>query len=267
MDFKDFTTGQAELVDTHCHLQFKDLAENIDSVLDRASRAGVGRMICVGTNLQDSQIAVDTAAKYPNVWAAVGAHPHDGSDFAQTKDATQMLNKLSKSPRVVAVGEIGLDYYHEHTDRALQTKMLKAQIEATLEAGLPYIFHVRDAFSAFWTIVDDYPIKKAVVHSFTAGTKTLNKILERGWYVGLNGIMTFTRDQAQLDAAKAVPRDRLLVETDAPFLAPAPERAKVCEPKHVKVTAEFLADLRGESLEELATITTANAIKLFNLSK
>lgn len=235
-----------QLIDTHCHLQFKDLAENIGQVLADAKEAGVERMICVGTALADSRTAVDIAAAHDNIWAAVGAHPHDGADFAKTKGAVQILNKLSKLAKVVAVGEIGLDHYHEHTDRALQTSILRAQIEATIESGLPYIFHVRDAFSDFWQIVDDYKIDHAVVHSFTAGTKTLNKIIERGWYVGLNGIMTFTRDHAQLDAAKAIPLQHLLLETDAPFLAPAPERAKVCEPKHVRVTAEFLASLRGE---------------------
>lgn len=255
-----------QLIDTHCHLQFSDLAENITEVLARAGGAGVERMICVGTSLVDSQIAADLAASHDSIWASVGAHPHDGAEFAKIKNADQILNKLSKLPRVVAVGEIGLDYYHDHTDRALQAKILRTQIESTVDSGLPYIFHVRDAFSDFWQIVDDYKIEKAVVHSFTAGTKTLNKIIERGWYVGLNGIMTFTRDHAQLDAAKAVPLERLLLETDAPFLAPAPERAKVCEPKHVLVTAQFLASLRTESLEELAAATTANAVKLFGLN-
>ena len=254
-----------ELIDTHCHLQFKDLASNIEKVLADAKGAGVKRLICVGTSIEDSQEAIDIAAKHANVWASVGAHPHDGADFAKDKKSAEILNKLSKSEYVVAIGEIGLDYYHERTDRALQTQILRAQIAATLESGLPYIFHVRDAFADFWKVVDEFKIERAVVHSLTAGTKTLNKILERGWYVGLNGIMTFTRDHAQLEAARAVPAGRLLLETDAPFLAPAPKRAKVCEPKHLRLTAEFLAGLRGESLEELATQSTANALKLFKL--
>jgi len=254
-----------QLVDSHCHLQFKKLSGDLASVLDRAQAAGVKNIICVGTSLADSQEALDIAATHDNIWASVGAHPHDGADFAKQKDAAQILNKLSKLDRVVAVGEIGLDYYHEHTDRALQTSILRSQIEATLERGLPYIFHVRDAFSDFWQIVDDYKIERAVVHSFTAGTKTLDKILQRGWYVGLNGIMTFTRDHAQLDAAKQVPLSNLLLETDAPFLTPAPNRDEICEPRHVRTVAEFLASLRNESLEELAAATTANAAKLFGI--
>lgn len=244
-------------------MQFKDLAENIDEVLNRAAKAGVGKMVCVGTSLSDSQTAIDIAVAHKEVWAAVGAHPHDGADFAKTKNATQLLNTLSKSDRVVAVGEIGLDYYHEHTDRAMQTQILRSQIEATLESNLPYVFHVRDAFSDFWEVVSDYKIERAVVHSFASGTKTLNKILERGWYVGLNGIMTFTRDHAQLDAARAVPLDRLLLETDAPFLTPAPHRGQTCEPKHVLDTAQFLAGLRNEDIEDLTRATTANATELF----
>lgn len=255
-----------ELIDTHCHLQFPDLAKNINSVLSGASENGVTKMICVGTSLADSEEAIKIASQHDNVWAAVGAHPHDGADFVKQTNSAQKLNTLSKSKKVVAIGEIGLDYYHEHTDREAQVKILRSQLEATIGSGLPYIFHVRDAFSDFWQIVDDYQIKKAVVHSFTAGTKTLNKILERGWYIGLNGIMTFTRDEAQLEAARQVPIDRLLLETDAPFLGPAPERPKICEPKHVRATAEFLAELRGDNLDNLARATSMNAINLFGLN-
>ena len=254
-----------ELIDSHCHLQFEKLAANLDQVLKDARAAGVKRMVCVGTSLADSARAIEIASANEGVWASAGAHPHDGNDFLDHADGAQLLAELLKKPKVVAVGEIGLDYFHPHTPPDKQIAALRAQIEASLSSGLPFIFHVRDAFSDFWQIVDDYKIERAVVHSFTAGTKTLNKIIERGWYVGLNGIMTFTRDQAQLEAAKAVPKERLILETDAPFLTPAPNRSELCEPKHVRVTAEFLANLRGETLEQLAAATTANAENLFGL--
>ena len=254
-----------ELVDTHCHLQFKALADNIDKVMAGAQTAGVKRMLCVGTSLKDSQQAIAIAKKHDNVWASVGAHPHDGADFLKIPDAAKILNKLSKLPRVVAIGEIGLDYFHENSSKIDQQKILHAQIEATLESGLPYIFHVRDAWADFWPIFDEYKIKKGVIHSFSSGPKQLNHVLSRGLVVGLNGIMTFTKDQSQLEAAKMVPLDKLLVETDSPFLAPVPYRGQTCEPKHVADTARFLADLKDMTLQDLAVATTANAIKLFGL--
>jgi TatD DNase family protein len=254
-----------EFVDTHCHLQFPKLAENIGPLMERAADAGVTRMVCVGTSMDDSRQAVDYAAKYPNVWAAVGAHPHDGKDF-EYQAAPAKIKALLKEPKVVAIGEIGLDFYKDYSPRDEQEKLFRLQLDIGQQAGLPFIFHVRDAWKDFWRIMEDYSDVRAVVHSFSAGQKQLDKIVAKGWYVGLNGIMTFTRDQAQLEAAKNVPSERLLLETDAPFLTPAPKRDEICEPRHVRVTAEFLADLRGETLDELAKATTANAKELFNLS-
>ena len=253
-----------ELVDTHCHLQFDKLAENIGRVMEAASEAGVKRMICVGTSVEDSQTAIDYAAKYDNVWAAVGAHPHDGKHFDYKHDPPK-LAALAAEPRVVAFGEIGLDFYKDYSPRAEQEKLLRCQLEIGLTAGLPIIFHVRDAWKDFWRIMADYSDVKGVVHSFSSGTKQMNTALERGFYIGLNGIMTFTRDDAQLEAAKQLPLDRLLLETDAPFLTPEPYRGEICEPKHTAATAKFLAELRGEPLERLAEATTKNAAELFGL--
>lgn len=253
-----------ELIDTHCHLHFSNFPDR-GTVIADAKAAGVGRLISVGTSLADSQKAVTLAAQYDNVWASAGVHPHDSADYLKDKTAGQNLGRLLTKPRVVAIGELGLDYFHEHTPRADQQKALKKQIEIGLEAGLPFIFHVRDAWEDFWRIYDEYRISKGVVHSFSAHPRQLEEILRRGLYVGLNGIMTFTRDQAQLEAAKKVPAASLLLETDAPFLAPKPFRGKTCEPKHALTIAEFLADLRGETLEELAEATTRNAVKLFGL--
>lgn len=253
-----------ELVDTHCHLQFPKLADDLDQVITGARAAGVSRMICVGTSLEDSRQAIDFAAKFDNVWAAVGAHPHDGKEF-DYRAGSQVLAELAARPKVVAVGEIGLDFYKDYSPRDEQEELFRLQIEAGLPSGLLFIFHVRDAWKDFWRIMEDYGDVKAVVHSFTAGQKQLDKVLDKGWYVGLNGIMTFTKDEAQLQAAKNLPLERLLLETDAPFLTPEPFRDDVCEPKHVLNTAEFLATLRDEKLDELARVTTDNAVRLFNL--
>lgn len=258
-----------EFVDTHCHLQFEKLAANLDQVIGGAKTAGVTKLICVGTNVADSQQAVDIAAAHPNVWATIGAHPHDGKDFFEDTVAAAKLQELYKSPKVVAVGEVGLDFYKNYSPPAEQEKLLRLQFELGLPTGLPFIFHVRDAFDDFWRIFDSYKSAsrrmRGVIHSFSASPQELDQALSRGLYVALNGIMTFTDDNVQLAAAKQVPRNRLLLETDAPFLTPKAKRGKICEPKFVRDTAEFLAELRGEDLNELASYTTKNAGQLFGI--
>ena len=254
-----------DLVDTHCHLQFDKLAENIDAVMKSAAEASVSRMICVGTSIEDSAQAIEFAAKYENVWAAVGAHPHDGKHFDYQNDPKK-LEELAAKPKVAAFGEIGLDFYKDYSPRGDQERLFRRQLEIGLAAGLPIIFHVRDAWKDFWRIIEDYGEVRGVVHSFSSGRKQADKILEKGLFIGLNGIMTFTRDEAQLEAARVIPLDRLLLETDAPFLTPAPQRNDICEPKHAAVTAEFLAKLRDEKIEKLSNSTTDNAVRLFNLS-
>lgn len=256
-----------QFVDTHCHLHFENYDADREEVLNDALKHNVTRLICVGCSLEDSRRAVEFAASHENVWATVGAHPHDGEDFMRHPDAAEILNKLSNLPKVVAIGEIGLDYFHSTTSKADQEKALRQQIEIALEKELPIVFHVRDAFSDFFKIIDSYQGIRGVVHSFSAHVEEVEKILEQGLYVGLNGIMTFTKDDLQLEAAKKVPLDKLLLETDAPFLTPKPYRGKRCEPKHVTLTAEFLANLRGESLEQIAEATTSNAIEFFKLEQ
>ena len=254
-----------DLVDTHCHLQFTDLKKRLGEIVNKAQAAHVTKMICVGTNLSDSVEAIEIAKNYGNVWASAGTHPHDAKDYLLDNDAEEKLRNLLKQPRVVAVGEIGLDYYRNISPKVDQQKALEKQIEIGLQTGLPFIFHVRDAWEDFWPIFDSYHIEKAVIHSFSTSSEHLEEVLSRGSYISLNGIMTFTKDEIQLEAAKKIPLDRLLLETDAPFLAPLPYRGKTCEPKHLQVTAEFLAELRGETLEQLASETTKNAQGLFGI--
>lgn len=254
-----------ELVDTHCHLQFDKFAGDVDAVYNRAQAAGVKRLLAVGTSLEDSQRAIELAKKKSGVWAAVGIHPHETEGFLSNDQGVAEFVQLLSQPWVAAIGEIGLDYYKNYTPKEDQIKILRMQIEAGLPSGLPFSFHVRDAWSDFWAILDEYEGVQGVVHCFSSGSKQLNAALKRGLYIGLNGIMTFTRDEAQLEAARQVPKDRLVLETDAPFLTPLPIRNELCEPRHTLQVAEFLADLRGESLEDLAGYTTENAVKLFNL--
>lgn len=256
-----------QLVDSHCHPYFSQLAADIEAVLSRAKAAGVGRMIAVGTTLADSQQAIALAQRYEGIWAAAGIHPHEAAAFNASKTALDTLKEILNKSRIVAIGEIGLDYYKNYAAKGEQITALRRQIEATIDLGLPYIFHIRDAWADFWPIFDDYPNLRGVVHSFTADQSELEQVLKRDLFVSLNGIMTFTKDQQQLAAAKTAPRSKLLLETDAPFLTPAPYRGRTCEPAHLAVTAKFLAELRDELLDDLASITSANAVKLFGLEK
>src|SRR3989344_734139 len=255
-----------EFVDTHCHLQFEQLAANLEQVLKNAQEADVTRLVCVGTNVSDSQKAIDIAAAHSNVWATIGVHPHEAKDF-DFQGGSLELRRLLEQPRVVAVGEIGLDFYKNYSPKHEQEKLLRLQIELGIPTGWPFIFHVRDAWDEFWPIFDSYKGLRGVVHSFSAHPKQLEQTLSRGLHVGLNGIMTFSSDKLQLEAAKLVPKNRLVLETDAPFLAPKPLRGKTCEPKHIRDIAQFLAVLRGEDIKELADYTTKNAIELFSLQE
>ena len=256
-----------KLVDSHCHPHFDDFLPNTQQMMDDASAAGVTRIIAVGTTLADSKRAVEFAEAHAGkVWSSAGVHPHEAEAFNSDKASTDQLVKILDKSSIIAVGEIGLDYYKDFSPRESQIAALRAQIEATIDLNLPYIFHVRDAWEDFWLVFDSYPNLRGVIHSFSAGPKILKQVLQRNLYVGLNGIMTFTRDESQLEAAKQVPLDKLLLETDAPFLTPEPYRGQTCEPKHVVATAEFLANLRGENLADLAEATTNNAEELFKLS-
>lgn len=254
------------LFDTHCHIHFPDYELDPDEVIKTAKKEGVDRLLCVGCTLEDSEAATKFAAKYDNVWAAIGLHPHESVVYVSNEKALQQFRNLATEPKVVAIGECGLDYYYNHSPKEEQKELLRFQLNLAQEHNLPLIFHVREAFDDFFAILDDFERVKGVVHSFTGNQATLDKILARGLYVGLNGITTFTRDKGQLQVAKNVPLSSLLLETDAPFLTPVPFRGTICQPKHVRVTAEFLANLRAESPQTIADATTHNAKQLFNIN-
>jgi TatD DNase family protein len=246
------------LVDTHCHIHEPDYPLPIDAVITKAGQAGVTRFICVGTGEQDSSDAIAFAEAHDHTYATIGVHPHD------TKDGWGKIAALAgTSDKIIAVGEVGLDFFYTNSPREVQIEALEAQIKVALDHNLPVVFHVREAFDDFWPIFDRFPGVRGVLHSFTDTQENLKKALERGLYIGLNGISTFTKDEAQKATFDAIPLDRLVLETDAPFLTPHPFRGTVNEPAFVRTIAEFHADRRGISVEELATATTANARELF----
>ncbi len=247
------------LVDTHCHIHEPyDLP--VDEVLRDAHEQGVTQMICVGTSETSSKQAIEFAAKHEEAFAAIGVHPHD------TKDGYAEITTLADtSEKIVAVGEIGLDYFYTHSPRETQIAALKEQIEVALKHNLPIIFHVREAFDDFWPIFDSYEGIRGVLHSFTDSQENMEKAIARGLYIGVNGISTFTKDEAQKAMFDAIPLDRILFETDAPFLTPAPYRGKINQPAYVRIVAEYHATRRGLSLEEIAKASTQNARALFRL--
>lgn len=265
-------------VDTHCHIQSagqktgerstRELWAKApeltgDQLVTNALQVGVTKMLCIGCDVEDSKLAIDFSKSRPNCFVSIGIHPHEAA-----KEIKQLRKfaELALAPKVVAVGECGLDYYYEHSPRADQIEVLEFQLNLAVEAGLPVVFHVRDAFDDFWPIFDSFDGQlKGVLHSFTDTQANLEKAIERGLFVGVNGIATFAKDPAQLEVYKTVPLEHLLLETDAPFLTPAPFRGTINEPQQIKAIAEHLSLLRNESIEQIAEATTQNAHRLFDI--
>lgn len=245
------------LVDTHCHIHEANYPLEVSGVMQRAHAAGVDKMIVVGTDVASSHAAVAFAAKHDQVWASIGVHPHD------TKDGYDIMTAFDE--RVIAIGEIGLDYFYMHSSRETQIRALEAQLQCAVDRKLPVIFHVRDAFDDFWAVYANFRGLSGVLHSFTDNSANLERALEEGLYIGINGISTFTKDIAQKRIFDTVPLDKMLLETDAPFLTPVPNRGKVNEPAFVRLVAEYHATCRGISWEQVAQMTSANASELFTI--
>lgn len=269
-----------KLIDAHCHIQSVGLDKgepttrslwakapelSARGVVDGARLAGVEQMICVGCDLDDSVLAIDFVQDYRSCFASIGLHPHEADHYVGSHAKLADFTKLVTSPKVVAIGECGLDYFYNHSARESQITILKFQLELALESNLPVIFHVREAYDDFWSVFDNYQGIRGVLHSFSDSMENMQRAVERGLFIGVNGIATFTTKPEQIATYRAIPLDHLVLETDAPFLAPVPFRGKVCKPEYVVETAKFLASLRDENIEKLAFITTDNATKLFNL--
>jgi TatD DNase family protein len=251
------------LVDTHCHIHDEEFSFDQSSVFESAIDAGVRQLICVGTSGSDSEKAASYVHDRAGLWASAGLHPHHAK---LGEDDLETIARLAVDPKVVAIGEFGLDYYYDNSPRADQIKCLEYQLQLALSFNKPCIFHVRDAFDDFWPVLDNFPGVRGVLHSFSATGTEVEAALKRGLYMGLNGIMTFTKDERQLDAMKLIPLQNIVLETDSPFLTPTPLRGTINVPANVRLVAACLAEMRGESLDRLVEATTQNAHKLFSLN-
>ena len=252
------------LIDSHCHLNYPGLAERQDEVLANARATGVGGFLNISTRQSEWDDVVAPAESNPDIWASVGVHPHEAD--AHPDLGAAVLVEASTHPRVIAIGECGLDYYYDKSDRAAQRERFAAHIEAARTTGLPLIVHTRDAeddTAAILTEATKQGGVGGVLHCFTGSAKLAKTALDLGFYISLSGIVTFKNARDLQDVAKTIPEDRLLVETDSPFLAPVPHRGKTCEPAFVADTAAFVAELRGEELDALADATTTNFFRLF----
>jgi len=253
------------LIDSHAHLDMPDFAEDLTAVLDRAVQAGVGAVVSVGIDAHSSQQAVALATEHPMLFAAVGCHPHHADE--QDPDDLDRLIELASNPRVAAWGEIGLDYFRNRSSRPGQLRCFERQLDIAVELGLPVIIHDRDAhddvLSCLRAMGDRVP--RGVIHCFSGDIALARTFLDMGFYLSLPGTVTFPKAAIARDVAAQVPPDRLLLETDAPFLAPVPCRGKRNEPAFVAHTAREIASIRGVSFEDLARQTSDNTRALFHL--
>jgi TatD DNase family protein len=252
------------LVDSHCHLDFPDFAEEREAVIGRAVAAGVRRMVTISTRVKRFPLIREIAEGHEEVYCSVGTHPHNA---AEELDVTaNELARLSHHPKVVAIGEAGLDYFYDHSPRDAQAESFRRHIAAARETGLPLVIHSRDADSDMAAILEEETGKGAfpfILHCFSSGRQLAETGVRLGGYVSFSGILTFKKSEELRDIAREIPRDRLLVETDAPYLAPQPFRGKRNEPAYVAYTALVLAETLGLDAGELATITTDNFFRLF----
>ena len=256
------------LIDSHCHLNYKGLIETQADVLARARARGISGFLNISTRQSEWDAVVATAHREPDVWASIGIHPHEADAHADL--GAEALRTASADPKVIAIGETGLDYYYDHSDRQVQQDLFRVHIGVARETGLPIVIHTRDAEADSLRILTEemaigaFP---ALIHCFTASAEFGRAVLDLGLTISISGIVTF-RNAKDLQAfAAEVPDDRLLVETDAPFLAPVPHRGKVCEPGFVSDTCAFVASLRGTTAEQLADLTSANFFRLFTKAR
>jgi TatD DNase family protein len=253
------------LVDSHCHLDFPDFANDLDAIVMRAEGAGIGRMVTISTRVREQAKLLAIAERFPNVYCSVGTHPH----YADEEDGitASELIALTQNTKVVALGEAGLDYFYEHGSRDAQARGFRTHIAAARATGLPLVIHTREADEDCGHILEEEMAKgvfRAVLHCYTGGRELAMKAVALGLYVGFTGILTFRKSDALRKLAAELPGDRILVETDAPYLAPGKFRGKRNEPSYVVETAKVLADTRGVSLEEISRQTTENFFRLFS---
>ncbi|GAB5471037.1 MAG: TatD family hydrolase [Rhodospirillales bacterium] len=253
------------LIDSHCHLDYLEReGEDLSAVVARAAAASVVGMVTIGTKLSEAETVIAIAERFPAVWCSLGVHPHEAE--GQGQSSPDRLLELARHPKVVAIGETGLDYYYEHSPREAQRQSFRAHIAAARTSGLPLVVHSRDADAETVAILAEEQTKGAftgVIHCFSGGPQLAQGALDLGMMISLAGIVTFKKAEVLRDVVRSLPLDRLLVETDSPYLAPVPHRGKRNEPAYTSHTAAALADLKGISPEALAEATTDNFFRLF----
>ncbi len=257
------------LVDSHCHLDFPQLAEDLDGVVERARAAGVGRLLAICTNVDRLERNLELVSRFDDVHLAVGVHPHEASSAADL--TVDRLIEITRHPKVVGIGETGLDFYYDNSPRPAQEASFRIHMAAARETGLPLIVHTRDADTETLRLLreggagqgGDKPLR-GVIHCFSSSRQLAEEAVDFGFYVSLSGILTFKRSEELREIVRDLPLDRLLVETDAPYLAPVPKRGKPNEPSYVVHTAQTMAQVKGVAMAELAQATTDNYLTLFN---
>lgn len=264
-----------KFIDSHCHLDMEPLLGDQEGAIERANKVGVAGLINVGSSLRGSKRSIELSDKYPNIWASIGLHPHD-ADLVMDLEATiEELTELAKNDMVVAIGEIGLDYFDQETGgevtsvvKESQKALFTRQLDLAKDLNLPVILHIRNAWTDTLKILKEKKISRGVVHCFTGNPSEASDFLLLGLYIGFTGFVTFEQpkyDQIS-EAAKVVPLQKILIETDAPFLAPEPYRGKTNEPAYVVEVAKKIAELKGISLDDIAEASVKNTKKVFNIS-
>lgn len=256
----------AQLFDSHCHLEDARFAGEVDEALARMAEAGVGRCILAGSDMETSGRIAGIAAAHANVYGVVGVHPHEAGTFDEGTLAA--LAALLGQPRMVGVGEIGLDYFYDHAPRDVQREVFARQLDFAYERGVPAVFHVRDAHGDVTDIFRAHKgrLPAGVLHCYTGSVESARTYLAMGFYISLSGTVTFPNARNLHEVARYVPADRLLVETDSPYLAPVPVRGRRNEPAYVRYVAQQVAQLRGVPVDELAMQTTANVERLYGIT-
>ena len=255
------------LVDSHCHLNYKELADT-SGVIARAKEAGVGLFQTISTRRSDFAEVKTLAEKYSEIYCSIGVHPHEAEPHEDISE--EELQEAANHPKVIGIGETGLDYYYEHSQRQVQKILFRRHISVARKLDLPVIVHSRDADEDTIEILNEEISKGSfgfLIHCFSSSQYLAEESVKLGGYISLSGIITFKKSQALRDATSCVPLERLLVETDSPYLAPEPYRGKPCEPAYTKFTAQKLADMRGLTLDEITQVTTQNFLRLFDKVK
>ena len=251
------------LFDTHAHLNDRAFQEDRDALIAGLPQQGVGLIMNPGCNLEDSRLSVELAEKYPFVYAAVGSHPDSADEV--NEEIIEQYRRLCRHEKVKAIGEIGLDYHYEDIPREIQKKAFVMQMELARETGLPVIIHERDAHDDGMQIVKDFPQVTGVFHCYSGSAEMARQLVDLGWYIGFTGVLTFKNARKAVETAQSIPLERIVLETDCPYMAPEPFRGKRNHPGYLYRMAEKLGELRGLSVEEIHAITTENGKRLYNI--